>query len=128
MDSAADILQELATTMVEGLQGEAFWVEGRVRADPCFNSSRRNYLFKVKNVGDLQDCQEKLHSTREEVWDGFKSILQTLLMGHEGWSAKMFNIYFQAGTLPEMFATDRARISGFTPSSQTSMREQRLDR
>jgi hypothetical protein len=102
VDSAADILQELATTMVEGLQGEAFRVEGRVRADPNFNSSGRNYLSKIKNVADLQDCQEDLHATREEVWDGFKSTLQTLLMGHEGWSAEMFNIYFQAGTLPEM--------------------------
>ena len=105
--------------MVEGLQGEAFQVEGRVRVDPNFNSRGRNYLSKIRNLEDLHDCQEELHATREEVWDGFKSTMQTLLMGHEGWSTEMFNIYFQAGTLPEML---RRTEQGYCALLQASER------
>ena len=102
MDNAADMVQELAKTMVEGLQGEAFRVEGRVRADPNFGSLNRNYLSKVKCLESLQECQDKIQCNNEEVWEGFKSTVQTLLTSHEGWSQESFETYFATWALPHI--------------------------
>ena len=101
-DSAMDAVQELATTIVEGVQGDTFRVEGRVRPDPGFNNENRNFLAKIKSAYALQDAREQMFDIHDEVWNGFKSTLQTLLVGHEGWGMTRFNLYFQGGRLPEL--------------------------
>jgi hypothetical protein len=102
LDSAADMVQELAKTMVEGLQGEAYRVEGRVRADPNYGSLSRNFLAKIKSLEDLRDAQDKIYANNDEVWEGFKSTVQTLLTCHEGWSQDSFDTYFASGALPHL--------------------------
>jgi hypothetical protein len=50
-ENAMDMVQELASTMVEGLHGgDAFRNEGRVRADPNYHNGSRNYLAKIKDL------------------------------------------------------------------------------
>ena len=102
MDSAAEVVQELAKTIVEGIHGDSYRVEGRVRADPGFNNASRNYLVKITNLDALRYAQEELYTTHDEVWDGFKAQCQTLLVGHEHWSLETFELYWEGGVLPQI--------------------------
>jgi hypothetical protein len=106
-DTMEGAFQEFAATVVEGLRGETHRVEGRVRGDPNFNNPTRNAIARIKNLEDLRKAISKLFETRQMTEAGFKSILQTLLMGHENWDERMFELYWQMGVLPQIFRWSR---------------------
>jgi hypothetical protein len=106
-DTMEGAFQEFAATVVEGLRGETHRVEGRVRGDPNFNNPTRNAIARIKNLEDLRKAISKLFETKQMTEAGFKSILQTLLMGHENWDERMFELYWQMGVLPQIFRWSR---------------------
>ena len=56
----------------------------------------------MKSVTDLHDLLDKLNSTWDDVEASMKSSFMTILMGHEGWDERVFETYWQAGTIPQM--------------------------